>query len=169
MEERGLRSNQYYLKPGYIFLSRLPTIVSSVIGSCVAVSLWDAKECYGGMVHYLYPHAGDGEQATARYGNPAINCLLRMFAEEGAQKKNIQAQIFGGASSSDDECRKVAEENIETARVILNRLKVKIVSEDVGGAMGRKLVYDTSTNEAVVYKSEKLRRGDWYPYLYEDR
>jgi chemotaxis protein CheD len=169
MDERGLRLNEYYLKPGYIFLSRNPIVISAVLGSCVAVSLWDQKEGYGGMAHYLYPSAVAKEQATAQYGNAAIQYLARMFAEEGAKKGNLRAQIFGGASLPDRDCRKIAKENIDVARAVLDRLKIKIVSEDVGGDMGRKIVYHTANNEAVVYKSGKLRRGDWYPYDHSGR
>ena len=63
-----------------------------------------------------------------------------------------------------NEIREIAKENIGIARVVLERFRVKIVSEDVGGAVGRKLVYNTFSNEAVVYKTVKLRHGDWYPY-----
>jgi len=169
MAEQGLKLNEYYLQPGFIFFSRIPTVISSVLGSCVAVSLWDRQEGYGGMVHYLYPSFNGQEKTTARYGNAAIHCLARMFIEEGARRNNVQAQIFGGASTADEDCRRIAEENIEMARTALRKLKIKIVSEDVGGDMGRKIVYNTSTNETIVYKSGKLRRGDWYPYVQSDR
>lgn len=169
MDEKGLLSNGYYLKPGYIFLSRNPAIISTVVGSCVAVALWDRTDGYGGMAHYLYPSPASKEQATAQYGNAAIQCLARMFDEEGTKRKNLRAQIFGGAALADPECRKIAKENIDVAREVLRRLRIRIVSEDVGGDMGRKIVYHTASNEAVVYKSGKLRRGDWYPYDASDR
>ena len=52
MNEKDVRLYEYYLKPGYIFLNREPSIISTVVGSCVMVSLWDCKGRYGGAAHY---------------------------------------------------------------------------------------------------------------------
>jgi chemotaxis protein CheD len=54
--------------------------------------------------------------------------------------------------------------NVSIAKQILKRQGVAVTSEDVGGTKGRKLVYNTETNEAVVLKVERLREEDWYPY-----
>lgn len=166
---KGIQLCEYLLKPGYIFLSRDPVIVSAVLGSCVAVSLWDGSIHFGGMAHYLYPGAERTTKApTAKYGDIAVSHLAAMFLREGAKKKNIRAQVFGGASIS-AESRIVAEQNIAVARRVLKKLDIKVVSEDVGGDMGRKLIYNTFTNEAIVYKANRLRKGDWYPYHHARR
>lgn len=55
------------------------------------------------------------------------------------------------------------------ARKFLAKHGIKIISEDTGGNMGRKIVYNTLTNEAIIYKVRQLRRCDWYPYEQEDR
>ena len=166
MKEKDIRLYEYYLKPGYIFLNTEPSIISTAIGSCVAVSLWDCRKKYGGVAHYLYPFTDSRDKATAMYGNVAISYLIRTFLNEGADRKNIKAQIFGGASLQHlAECSEVAKENLRIARRVLGRFKISIISEDVGGDLGRKLVYNTSTNEAIVYKAKKLRRSDWYPYI----
>ncbi|RZB34960.1 MAG: chemotaxis protein CheD [Desulfobacteraceae bacterium Eth-SRB1] len=84
----------------------------------------------------------------------------------GIAGKNIKAQIFGGASLQHlSGCGEVAKENVSIARSVLRRFKISIISEDVRGNLGRKLLYNTSTNEAIVYKAKKLRRSDWYPYV----
>jgi chemotaxis protein CheD len=50
------------------------------------------------------------------------------------------------------------------ARKIFQQQGIMITSEDVGGGKGRKLIYNTGTNEAVVLKVDRLREEDWYPY-----
>jgi chemotaxis protein CheD len=169
MVENGLKVEEYFLRPGFIFLSRTPIIISAVLGSAVAVALWDEKSCFGGLAHFLYPLAVRKNEATAQYGDAAILHLTKMFRQEGSAKSDMKAQIFGGAATADGECKRVAENNIATARRILNRLAIKIISEDVGGDMGRKLVYNSNSNEAIIYKVKKLRGGDWYPYSDEGR
>jgi len=164
MVENGLKVEEYFLRPGFIFLSRTPIIISSVLGSAVAVALWDEKSGMGGLVHYRFPIAVRKNEATAQYGDAAILHLSKMFKLEGSAKADMKAKIFGGAANEDGECKKVADNNIATARRMLERLKIKVISEDVGGDMGRKIVYNSSSNEAIIYKVKKLRGGDWYPY-----
>lgn len=169
MKDKEIRACEHYLKPGHIFLSREPFIISAVLGSCVAVTLWDKKETYGGMAHFLYPSIQEKGKSTAQYGNVAVFHIVKMFLTEGAHKKNMKAQIFGGASLQSLDCSRIARENIRVARNTLMNFGINIISEDVGGNVGRKLVYNTLTNEAIIYRATKLRKGDWYPYMDEDR
>jgi chemotaxis protein CheD len=168
MTEKEIQLCEYSLKPGYIFLSRDPVIISSVLGSCVAVSMWDSTLMWAGMAHYLYPGTDQQTAPTARYGTAAVPYLAEMLRREGTKRAHLQAQIFGGASIS-KEGLQVAQGNIAVAREVLCRLEIKIVSEDVGGDMGRKLIYNTFSNEAIVYKAKQLRKGDWYPYYHARR
>jgi len=92
-----------------------------------------------------------------------------MFLDLGVPEKHLRAQIFGGALSAPAECMKIAKENVQMARKILRSHRVSIVSEDTGGNMGRKIVYNTQKNEAVIYKVNNIRQGDWYPYVHEGR
>jgi chemotaxis protein CheD len=144
-----------------------PSIISTVLGSSVAVALWDQKNKYGGMASYLYPFTKVKETATSQYGNVAIRYMFMMLMQEGVRQKDLKAQIFGGAESEAVDVARIARENVRMARNILKRLKIEIVSEDTGGSMGRKIIYNTMKNEAIVYKVNTLRGSDWYPYIYE--
>jgi chemotaxis protein CheD len=144
-------------------------MISTVLGSAVAVALWDSKEMYGGMTNYWYPRAVKRTERTALYGNVAVKHLIDMFFEAGSQAKNMKAQIFGGAGNATVESVKAGRENIGVARNTLREQRIKIISEDVGGAMGRKVVYNSFKNEGAVYKVNTLRSGDWYPYIQRSR
>ncbi|MBW1721247.1 MAG: chemotaxis protein CheD [Deltaproteobacteria bacterium] len=159
-----LASANYFLKPGYILVANQPTVISTVLGSCVAVCLYDRKRKVGGMNHFQLPSISRSEGATARYGNVATLALIGMMIEDGSKVKNLEAQIFGGAFNREVSDKDVGRENIRVARRILARKGIRLVSEDVGGEKGRKIVYDTSTNEVAVMRVDKLRRGDWHPY-----
>jgi chemotaxis protein CheD len=157
-------SDEYFLLPGYIFLSREPYLISTVVGSSVAVALWDAESKRGGMSNFLYPQREKSEKGTAIFGNVAIPYLVRMFLEEGAKETNLFSQIFGGAMAELREAEILAHKNIEIARSVLKKHGIKVISEDVGGRLGRKIVYNTFQNEALIYKVSTLRSSDWYPY-----
>jgi chemotaxis protein CheD len=154
-------SGNYFLQPGYIKVSNEPVLISTVLGSCVAVCLYDRKLRLGGMNHFLLPYILDPEKMTARYGNVAIVTLIRIMLDAGAETKYLEAQIFGGAQSKQMQGSRVGAENIAIARKILARKKISVASEDVGGRKGRKIVFNTASNEVAVLKVQKLRTTDW--------
>ncbi|MBN1105898.1 MAG: chemotaxis protein CheD [Deltaproteobacteria bacterium] len=158
-------AENYFLKPGYILVPKEPTVISTVLGSCVAVCLYDRKRKAGGMNHFQLPSISRLEEATARYGNVSTLALIGMMLDDGSKIKNLDAQVFGGAFQPKTGPKNVGSENIRTARMILRRKRIPIVSEDVGGEKGRKVVYNTTTNEVAVIRVDKIRQGDWFPYI----
>ena len=156
--------SHYFLQPGYIFMAGKAIEISAVLGSCVAVCLYDKKKKVGCMNHFEFPYASDRKNATARYGNAAMPALIRMILEGGSKIKDLEAQLFGGAYNPEICPEDIGKNNIFVARRILENKKIHIVSDDVGGEKGRKIIFNTGTSEVAVFRVEKLRKGDWYPY-----
>jgi chemotaxis protein CheD len=154
----------YFLDPGYIYVTLRPAQISAVLGSCVAVCIHDRKRNISGMNHFQYPQVTDPSEATARYGNVATLALIRMMAKEGSKLKHMEAQIFGGANNAKMCPKNIGRENVMAARKVLARERVALVSEDVGGEKGRKIVFDTFRNQVAVVRVDNIRKGDWYPY-----
>jgi len=154
----------YLLEPGYIFVARKPVAISEVLGSCVSVCIYDRKRKVGGMNHFQYPYIREKDRATAIYGNAATLMLIRMMLDDGSKIRHLEAQILGGAYNADISPEDIGRKNIIIARKILAKKHVSVVSEDVGGEKGRKIVFNTGTNEVAVLKVDKIRAGDWYPY-----
>ncbi len=154
----------YFLKPGFIYLPEVPTAISAVVGSSVAVCLFDKKKKIGGMNLYKLPAKGKKEKAVPIYGNVATRALVTMMIHQGSKAKHIQSQIFGGAFNGEVSPRDIGRDNVVMARQILNRMHIHIVSEDVGGSLGRKIVFNTLTNDVAILKTSTLRKSDWYPY-----
>jgi len=155
---------EYLLKPGFIYLPRQPTAISAVLGSSVSICLYDKKLEIGGMNHFLFPSVLPPERPTARYGNVATTALIRMMLKNGATLKTMEAQVIGGAFLPETMSRDIGRSNLETARTMLKERKIRIISEDVGGELGRKIVFNTTNCEIAVLKVGRLRRSDWYPY-----
>jgi chemotaxis protein CheD len=154
----------YLLEPGFVVFPPTPTLISTVLGSCVAISLYDRKRKIGGMNSFQFPIIRERHRATTRYGNVAIITLIQMMIADGSRCKDMEAQIFGGAHNRSLSSQNIGMENIRIARRILAKERISVTSEDVGGEKGRKIVYSTHTNEAAVFKVDKLRQSDWYPY-----
>ncbi len=157
-------TRDYFLKPGFIYLPERPTTISTVLGSSVAVSLYDKSLKLGGMNHFCFPYIESREKTTALYGNIAVLTLIRMMVANGSNISNLKAQIFGGALNSEYSERNIGYDNLKTAKQILSKKKIKIISEDIGGELGRKIVFNTGTCEIVILKVDQLRESDWYPY-----
>ena len=154
----------YFLEPGYLYLPSTPTIISTVLGSSVGVSIYDKKRNVGAMNHFLYPSTDDRAKATGVYGNVATMALVKMLVDRGSNIRHLEAQLLGGAFDPKVCEKNVGFENTGVAKSILLKKGVRIVSEDIGGRIGRKIMFNTLNGEIVVIKVENLRSGDWYPY-----
>jgi chemotaxis protein CheD len=100
------------------------------------------------------------EQATPKYGNVATMALIKLMCEEGCTTDSLIAHIIGGGHP-DGATDSTGMRNVEVARRILNEKGITIMSEDVGGRVGRKVVFDLSTGQVAVLKVLKLRSDDW--------
>ncbi len=159
-----ITSANYFLYPGFVVLPSIPTVVSTVLGSSVSVCLYDRKRKKGAMNCFQFPFIREKGKTTTRYGNVAILTLIRMMHEDGSKIKNLEAQIIGGAYNPAVSKLNIGQENVKIARNILTREKILITSEDVGGSKGRKIVFSAHSNEIAVFKVERLRKMDWFPY-----
>ncbi|HLL04549.1 MAG TPA: chemotaxis protein CheD [Myxococcaceae bacterium] len=150
----GLRTA--YLHPGEIFTSATPTEVTTILGSCVAVCLWDSQLRMGGVNHFLLPSPPSAEQPSARYGDTAIPRLLEQLEALGSQRRNLRAKLFGGASVGPGARLsgrvQLGERNGELARRMLAELGISVIAEDLGGTSGRKLRFRTDDGTALIKK-----------------
>ena len=83
---------------GEVFAAREPSLVSTVLGSCVAACLFDEAAGIGGMNHFLLPETrhDDGPLQT-RYGVHAMERLINDLLGLGAKRRRLRAKVFGAA------------------------------------------------------------------------
>lgn len=157
MQQAQVVTESKYLYPGMLFAEPGPFSITTVLGSCVSVCLWDPSRRVGGMNHYLLPlWNGDGLR-TPKYGNIAIPMLVDRLLEAGCSRGGLKAKVFGGASvlESSSGLLNVGERNIRYAESALEEARIPIIGKDVGGTSGRKLMFVTDTGDVFV---RKLRR-----------
>ncbi|MBF0338016.1 MAG: chemotaxis protein CheD [Nitrospirae bacterium] len=147
----------HFLYPGNIYVHREPCAITTILGSCVAVCLWDPVLKYGGMNHYLLPLWNGEGLPSPRYGNIAIDKLIEKMLSLGCNKKSLKAKIFGGAAMMQQSSGllNVGERNIIVAEDVLAEEGISIVSSDVGGTLGRKIVFKTETGGVLLKKVKK--------------
>ncbi len=155
-----LQIQSYITNPGYILFSDEPILLCAVCGSGVVVTLWDKMRHRGGMVHCVFPKRRLRERPTNYHIDVAIPSLVKQFC--ASYSGNLEAQIFGGASPRGFSPKKSLK-TVEVAKRLLKKFCIAIVSEDVGGSIGRKIMFNTSSGDVLLLRTKKIRRVDWAP------
>ena len=130
----------------YKIASNPTTLVSSGIGSCVVICLYDRTKKIGGMAHAMLPQTpedykiDDDEEDGARYVDRAVQLLVSNMKSLGCDSSNMMAKIAGGAnmfSTLGTYSREIGENNVEMTKKILAEMGIKLVAESTGGTTGR--------------------------------
>lgn len=146
--------NSHYLFPGKLAAFKEETIISTLLGSCVAVALHDPTTHIGGLNHYLLPEGGANERENSRYGKDAIPMLVEECVRLGADPRRLQAKIYGGGNviSVSSLGEAIGTRNIDLAEKLLAELKIPIIERNVGGEHARTIKLNTATF-AVLHNS----------------
>ncbi|MCQ2226862.1 MAG: chemotaxis protein CheD [Bacteroidales bacterium] len=143
--------SQHFLYPSSFFASKEPYVVKTVLGSCVAVCLWDKRLHFGGINHYMLPTWNGNDLASPKYGNIAIDKLIEKMRVMGSRIEDLEAKLFGGGELLDvgggKSATQIGERNIQIAKSMLDSYKIPVVAQSLGGKRGRKILYLTDTGE----------------------
>jgi chemotaxis protein CheD len=142
---------EHYLYPSAIFVTDIPYKITTVLGTCVAICLWDERLKIGGINHYMLPLWNGEGLASPKYGNIATEKLLEKMLSMGCLKKDLIAKVFGGKNVQIElDSFKIGQKNIDYAYNILQELAIPIKGKSVGGVQGRKLMFHTGTGEVFM-------------------
>jgi len=145
MEESEFQ--RVFLSPGEIAGFAGPALVTTVLGSCVSITLWDKDRRIGGINHFVLPRGGD----SARYGEVAVHELLDLVLSLGAHLRSLEAKVFGGAAVLPVGGEgSVGTANVAFALGELARRGIPVVGRRTGGHRGRFLVFNTESGDAFV-------------------
>lgn len=149
---------RHFLFPGTLFADPQGHQVSTVLGSCVAVCLWDSVARMGGINHYMLPLWNGEGLATPKYGNIAIEKLITKVLAMGCRQEYLIAKIFGGANvmGTGNEVFMIGDRNVMLAFQMLEEYGIPVAASDVGGRVGRKIVMHTATGAVLVGKGKRL-------------
>jgi chemotaxis protein CheD len=140
---------QIYLHPGVLYASPEPANLSIIVGSCVAVCIYNQRLSIGGATHYLLPTLQGQGMPSPRYGDVAIAELLAGLVLAGSKKKDLQAYIYGGAcvlrAFRSGTRELIGDQNVRLALEILSRERISVVRQETGGEKGRKITMRTDT------------------------
>ncbi|WP_136440738.1 chemotaxis protein CheD [Pacificoceanicola onchidii] len=130
---------------GDFMISDDPEVVlTTVLGSCIAVCLYDPEKQVGGMNHFLLPEGEGSDTSDVRYGANAMELLINGLLKAGADRDLLEAKIFGGAKMMGN-LRNIGESNAVFAHQFLRDESIPCIAESVGGTAARRIRFWPTT------------------------
>jgi chemotaxis protein CheD len=127
------------------------------LGSCVGLTLYDARVKVAGMVHVMLPNsdiAKEGKLNVAKYADTAVPELIDRMQRLGAVVARMVAKMAGGAQmfsfSSNQDTMRIGPRNVESCKEQLKKFGITLQAEDTGGNYGRTIELDCETGILVI-------------------
>lgn len=142
-----------YLMPGQVVVANQPILVRTILGSCIAVTMFSPSRRVGAICHAMLPDR-NGKSHDLRYVDTAIHYIYRKAKEIGAAD-DITVKLFGGSQVLVTDLHhlehlSVGGKNLARAQDILNQLGLSVVKSNVGGTRGRKLFFSMLSGDVYV-------------------
>lgn len=153
MIEFGEDIREVFLQPGGFHFGGGRTRISTLLGSCISITLWHPARLIGGMCHFMLPSRGGagGAAPDGRYADEALELFDREVARLTSRPADYQVKVFGGGNmltrpDGRSELMDIAARNVESAYALLARHGYQPAAlTHCGGKGHRKLIFDLWT------------------------
>ena len=153
------------LAPGEHFFGGGSTRIRTILGSCVAITVWHPKLHVGGMCHYMLPNrrgtrlpsrkgvrpgvcpTGESRELAGRYADEAVELLVREIRRANTRTAEYQTKIFGGGQMFDlvagvGVATDIGQRNIEAALQLSREHGFQLAAQQLGGRGHLSLFFD---------------------------
>jgi len=155
-----------HLNPGELLVSEKPAIVRTVLGSCIAVTMFNHRLKIAAICHALLPQCQETKMEAEReaerwkYVDAVIPDMIQKMRKYGIEPKEIEVKIFGGAdvlssTGGGNNNPTVGSANIAMAQHLIEAERLRLKVSDVGGTRGRKIFFYTYTGEVLVKRLDQ--------------
>lgn len=155
-----------YLHPGELCFSNKGVVVTTILGSCVAITMHNKYVGLGMISHCMLPYCKNGLKGCDscpdifKYVDCTILRMIEKFNSIGIKKEDIEIKIFGGADVLKNQnklsnTQSVGAQNIKAALNTLEKFNLKVISYDTGGQKGRRIFFHTDTGDVYIKKSRE--------------
>jgi chemotaxis protein CheD len=150
-----LSAIEIFLQPGEVMFAGEDTWLVTLLGSCVAITLWHPLKRLGGMCHIVLPQAYEGKnvQGDGRYAQEAVRMLQAAVCNAGLKATELEIKLFGGGSMFSDQrpagntVNAIPSRNIAMAKQLIEQAGWSLVAQHTGGRGHRQVKFDISTGE----------------------
>ena len=147
---------EHFVKIAEMKVIQEPGILKTVVGSCIALCIWDKVKKIGGMVHIMMPRSKNGAPISkGKYADTAVHALYDEMVNRDCKKHHLVASIIGGASVFGNQLavngkKTIGTQNFETAKEMIQQYQIPIQTVEVGGTFGRRVVFDCALGNITV-------------------
>ena len=139
--------DKLFLYPGQSVVTKDAMEISTILGSCVSVCLFDSIRCIAGINHFILPVNDNGKSDIEKYGDTSLEFMLDKMLSMGSNQRDIVAKVFGGGEllTYKNSSFNIGKKNIEAAMDFICNHEISVISKAIGGIRGRKIVFNTLT------------------------
>ena len=149
-----------FLQPGEWYFGGRDTRIRTLLGSCIAITLWHPRLQVGGMCHFLLPSRSNAHPPATpldgRYGDEAVAALVQEIGRQRTHPREYACKIFGGgnmfrrpggdtlagAGDTTEGLNNVSRKNVRAARQLVERAGFGIAASHLGGQGHRNLYFE---------------------------
>ncbi|BDC95074.1 chemotaxis protein CheD [Treponema saccharophilum] len=159
--DNHFRKEVVTIYPGEFYSTAGSEMISTVLGSCVSIVLFDEENGVGGINHFMLAKDSKAEANAAAYsvdrmlgkfGEYAIDLLIEDIKKKGGLVENLEAKVFGGGNifNLPNVESQVGNVNSRFAFEYLQKLNIPVVKSDTGGTLPRKIFFDPITRKVFM-------------------
>jgi len=151
-----------YLHPGEVIFSKKPIIVSTILGSCLSITMFCKSKQFAGISHCQLPKCKEQDNVCNKCKEPfkyvdcSIKKMLKKFEQNKIETRDIEIKIFGAAdvlnNSNNMKVHSIGKQNIIAIKKIVCEYKLNIAAIDIGGEHGRKIFFNSSTGDVYLHR-----------------
>jgi chemotaxis protein CheD len=154
--------NKVILHAGEYCFGNADTHVHTLLGSCIAITVWHPDRRIGGMCHFALPSPSGrvpGPKLDPRYAEDCIQQFKRSAARHQTELLSYDVKIFGGGNMykkrpwqnlDSVQNQPVGDKNVASAATLLMDEGIDILVAHVGEYGYRQIVFDISTGDVWV-------------------
>jgi chemotaxis protein CheD len=155
-----------FLQPGDFFFADELTRIRTLLGSCVAITLWHPHRRIGGMCHYMLPSRARPDPAAeldGRYADEAVALFLDELSAARTSPQDYVVKIFGGGRQFTEWApaagMRVADRNVEVGLELLAAHRLPVTAQHLGGTGHRQVILDLWTGDVWVKHVDRTGPG----------
>ncbi len=136
--------------PGEVYVTKHHELITTLLGSCIAVCMQDKRNGVGGMNHFKLPTPPGKSSARdvsndTNYGIYAMELLINGIITNGGDRKYLQCKIFGGGNVVQAITNNIGEKNIAFVKDFMRQERIPILKQSIGGTAGQQVYYHPIT------------------------
>jgi chemotaxis protein CheD len=149
------------IKQGEYCVTDQPVVITTVLGSCISVCLYEKRSGLGGVNHFMLPKKSDDTDMFRpfRYGAFSMEQMVNQLLKQGVVKERLEAKVIGGAQMM-GKLSNIGQLNIDFIMRYLSDEKLQLNAQDLGGDQGRKLAFFPNTGRLFVSKIAQIENTE---------